>query len=105
MSGSDPLPSWSEGNAKFSIINFATRVSTAGSSDYVPVNERIAVFDNDDDLPAYAGGARVSSLARFCNFHRFGRWCGVYASVCRRGLRCASTPGHRLASSPMTVST
>lgn len=50
MSGSDPLPSWNEGSAKFSIINFATRVSTAGSSDYVPVNERIAVFDNDGTL-------------------------------------------------------
>jgi len=50
MSGSDPLPSWNEGSTKFSIINFATRVSTAGSSDYVPVNERIAVFDNDGTL-------------------------------------------------------
>ena len=50
MSGSDPLPSWNEGNAKFSIIDFATRVSTAGSSDYVPVNERVAVFDNDGTL-------------------------------------------------------
>src|SRR5262245_40542398 len=50
MSVSDPLPSWNEGNAKFSIINFVTRVSTAGSSDYVPVNERIAVFDNDGTL-------------------------------------------------------
>src|SRR5262245_54395969 len=50
MSVSDPLPSWNEGNAKFSIINFVTRVSTAGSSEYVPVNERIAVFDNDGTL-------------------------------------------------------
>lgn len=50
MSGSDPLPSWNEGNAKFSVINFVTRVSTPGSSDYVPVNERIAVFDNDGTL-------------------------------------------------------
>lgn len=50
MSISDPLPSWNEGNAKFSIINFVTRVSTPGSSDYVPVNERIAVFDNDGTL-------------------------------------------------------
>ena len=50
MAVSDPLPSWNEGNAKFSLINFVTRVSTAGSSDYVPVNERIAVFDNDGTL-------------------------------------------------------
>src|ERR1700752_4742036 len=50
MSGSDPLPSWNDGNAKYSIINFVTRVSTVGSSEYVPVYERIAVFDNDGTL-------------------------------------------------------
>ena len=49
MSG-DPLPSWNEGKAKEAIIDFAMRTSTAGSSDYVPVNERIAVFDNDGTL-------------------------------------------------------
>lgn len=50
MSVSDPLPSWTEGNTKSSIIDFVTRVSTSGSGDYVPVNERIAVFDNDGTL-------------------------------------------------------
>jgi phosphoglycolate phosphatase-like HAD superfamily hydrolase len=50
MSLSDPLPSWNEGYAKQSILDFVARVSTAGSSDYVPVNERIAVFDNDGTL-------------------------------------------------------
>ena len=49
MSG-DPLPSWNEGKVKDSIIDFVARTSTAGSSDYVPVNERIAVFDNDGTL-------------------------------------------------------
>jgi phosphoserine phosphatase len=49
MSG-DPLPSWNEGKSKEAIIDFAVRTSTAGSSDYVPVNERIAVFDNDGTL-------------------------------------------------------
>lgn len=50
MSVSDPLPSWNEGNAKAEIIDFVIRTSMAGSSDYVPVNERIAVFDNDGTL-------------------------------------------------------
>ncbi len=50
MSVTDPLPSWNEGNAKDEIIDFVFRTSTAGSSDYVPVNERIAVFDNDGTL-------------------------------------------------------
>lgn len=49
MSG-DPLPSWNEGKAKDAIVDFVTRTSTAGSSDYVPVNERVAVFDNDGTL-------------------------------------------------------
>lgn len=48
--GSDPLPSWNEGRAKEAIVDFAVRTSTAGSGDYVPVNERIAVFDNDGTL-------------------------------------------------------
>lgn len=50
MLGSDPLPSWNDGHAKQSITDFVLRTSTAGSDDYVPVNERIAVFDNDGTL-------------------------------------------------------
>jgi phosphoserine phosphatase len=46
----DPLPAWNDGPAKQSIINFVTRVTTPGSPDFVPVAERIAVFDNDGTL-------------------------------------------------------
>ena len=46
----DPLPSWNEGKAKQSIINFVTKVTKAGSPDFVPPAERIAVFDNDGTL-------------------------------------------------------
>ncbi len=46
----DPLPSWNEGPAKQSIITFVQKVTTLGSSDFVPVPERIAVFDNDGTL-------------------------------------------------------
>lgn len=46
----DPLPSWNEGAAKSAILSFVTRVTTEGSSDFVPVPERIAVFDNDGTL-------------------------------------------------------
>jgi hypothetical protein len=45
-----PLPSWSDGKAKQSIKTFAQRVATAGGKDFVPVAERIAVFDNDGCL-------------------------------------------------------
>ena len=46
----DPLPSWNEGPAKKSIIDFVTKVTTAGGKDFVPVAERIATFDNDGTL-------------------------------------------------------
>lgn len=46
----DPLPSWNEGAAKKSIIDFVTKATTAGSPDFVPVAERIATFDNDGTL-------------------------------------------------------
>ena len=46
----DPLPSWNEGTAKQSIIQFVEDVSTAGGSRYVPAAERIAAFDNDGTL-------------------------------------------------------
>jgi hypothetical protein len=46
----DPLPSWNDGKAKQSIIDFVTKVTTHGSTDFVPVPERIAVYDNDGTL-------------------------------------------------------
>ncbi len=46
----DPLPSWNEGAAKESIVDFVTRVTDEGSPDFVPVAERIATFDNDGTL-------------------------------------------------------
>lgn len=46
----DPLPSWNDGPAKQSIIDFVTKVTTEGSDDFVPQYDRIAVFDNDGTL-------------------------------------------------------
>ncbi len=46
----DPLPSWNDGPAKKSIIAFVERATKEGSKDFVPVAERIAVFDNDGTL-------------------------------------------------------
>src|ERR1017187_7293384 len=48
------LPSWSEGPAKQSILDFVNKVTTAGGPDFVPAPERIAVFDNDGTLWAEA---------------------------------------------------
>jgi phosphoglycolate phosphatase-like HAD superfamily hydrolase len=48
--GDDPLPSWNEGPTKQAIVDFVTRVTTAGGPDYVPPELRIATFDNDGTL-------------------------------------------------------
>lgn len=46
----DPLPSWNEGKTKQSLTAFVEKVTTAGSPDFVPPAERIAMFDNDGTL-------------------------------------------------------
>jgi hypothetical protein len=48
--GTGPLPSWNEGAAKKSIIDFVEKVTKEGSPDFVPPPERIATFDNDGTL-------------------------------------------------------
>jgi phosphoglycolate phosphatase-like HAD superfamily hydrolase len=46
----DPLPSWNEGLAKKSILEFVAAVTDKNSKDYVAPAERIATFDNDGTL-------------------------------------------------------
>jgi phosphoserine phosphatase len=53
----DPLASWNAGATKASIVDFVTRVTTAGGPGFVAPEQRIAAFDNDGTLwseqPAY----------------------------------------------------
>jgi phosphoserine phosphatase len=46
----DALPSWNDGPSKAAILEFVERVTEEGGADYVPLPERIAVFDNDGTL-------------------------------------------------------
>ena len=46
----DPLPSWNQGKAKQSIIEFVSQVTDKDSESYVAPDKRIAVFDNDGTL-------------------------------------------------------
>jgi phosphoserine phosphatase len=46
----DVLPSWNEGPAKTAIVAFVDAVTAEGGADYLPPEERIAVFDNDGTL-------------------------------------------------------
>src|SRR5215210_542176 len=44
------LPSWNDGPVKTSITDFVARVTAQGGPDFVPVDQRIATFDNDGTL-------------------------------------------------------
>ena len=46
----DQLPSWNDGAAKKAILAFISKVTKVGSADYLPLADRIAVFDNDGCL-------------------------------------------------------
>jgi phosphoserine phosphatase len=46
----DPLPSWNDSPPRQGIVQFVETVTREGSADFVPVEERIAVFDNDGTL-------------------------------------------------------
>ncbi len=67
----EPLPNWNDGPSRRAIVAFVERVTQAGSPDFIPVPERIAVFDNDGTLwceqPVYVQFAfaidRVKALA------------------------------------------
>ncbi len=50
LHAADALPSWNEGTSKQSIINYVTAVTTEGTANFIPVKDRIAVFDNDGTL-------------------------------------------------------
>ncbi|MFH6992721.1 HAD family hydrolase [Flavobacterium sp. FlaQc-48] len=47
---SDPLPSWNESALKKEIIAYVTKVTKKGSPDFIPIEDRIATFDNDGTL-------------------------------------------------------
>jgi hypothetical protein len=67
----DPLPSWNEGPAKQAIFQFVRAVTEKSSPQHVPLEQRIATFDNDGTLwaeqPMYFQGFftfdRVKALA------------------------------------------
>jgi len=44
------LPSWNAGETRSAIVAFVERVTDPQGADFVPVDERIAVFDNDGNL-------------------------------------------------------
>ena len=50
LSTQDPLPSWNDGKTKTAILNFVQTVTDEQNPDFIPIPDRIAVFDNDGNL-------------------------------------------------------
>jgi phosphoglycolate phosphatase-like HAD superfamily hydrolase len=50
VSAQDPLPSWNDGTAKNGIMEFVQATTTEGSPKFVPLEERVATFDQDGTL-------------------------------------------------------
>ena len=96
----DPLPSWSEGGPKRSIVAFVTKVTTPGGPDFVPPAERIATFDNDGTLwaeqPLYSQFIfildRVKVLAPQ---HPEWRTTEPFASVLKGDVKAAMAGGEK----------
>lgn len=50
QANADPLPSWNEGATKQAILDFVRTTTDKNSPQFVPVEQRIATFDNDGTL-------------------------------------------------------
>lgn len=57
LQAAEPLPSWRDTAPRAAVLNFVEQVTTEGSKQFIPGEQRIAVFDNDGTLwseqPAY----------------------------------------------------
>lgn len=94
----DPLPSWNEGRAKASIVEFVETVTAEDSPDYVPPAERIATFDNDGTLwaeqPAYFQVFFIlDRIQQLAPEHPEWETQEPFASVLRGDLKAALTGG------------
>ncbi len=96
----DPLSSWNDCKAKQAILDFVAKATKQSSPDFVPVAERIAVFDNDGTLcaeqPIYIQLAfaldRVKALAAQ---HPEWQITEPFASVLKGDLKSTLAGGHR----------
>ena len=100
VQAADALRSWNDGKTKQSVIDFVKRVSVKGGKDFVPVPERVAVFDNDGTLwaeqPMYFQLAfaldRVKALA---SQHPEWKEKEPFASLLKGDVRSALSGGEK----------
>ena len=46
----EPLPSWNDGETKRAILSYVQKITDTSSADFIPINDRLATFDNDGKL-------------------------------------------------------
>ena len=101
IAAADPLPSWNHTAPRQAIVAFVEKVTKEGSSDFVPISERIAVFDNDGTLwaeqPMYFQAFfvfdRIKALAPQ---HPEWKDKEPFASVLRGDMKAALAGGERV---------
>lgn len=96
----DPLPSWRETATKTGIVTFVHRVTDASSPDFVPVEQRIATFDNDGTLwgeqPMYFQAFFIFDRIRaLAPMHPEWKETEPYASVLKGDLKSVLAGGER----------
>ncbi len=94
------LPSWSDTATKAAILGFVERVTTAGSPDFLPAAERIAVFDNDGTLwsehPVYFQAFFILDRVReLAPQHPAWETNEPFASILRGDVKSALAGGER----------
>jgi len=95
---SDPLPSWNEGPSKKAIVDFVDRVTKAGGPDFVPVEERIATFDNDGTLwneqPMYVELAfSLDQVGKMAPKHPEWKTAQPFAAVLNHDMKTVAASG------------
>ena len=99
-SAQDPLPSWNDTGPKRAIISFVEKVATEGSPDFVPVAERIAVFDNDGTLWAekplpFQLVFALDEVKRLAPQHPEWKTKEPFASVLKGDVTAVAASGHK----------
>jgi hypothetical protein len=75
----DPLPSWTEGPLKQSLLTFVRQAADSAGSNFIPVAYRIATFDNDGTL--WAEKPYVQELFAF---YRVKQMVGVNPALAKK---------------------
>jgi phosphoglycolate phosphatase-like HAD superfamily hydrolase len=100
LAEADPLPSWNEGAAKQSIVDFVARVTKEGGPDYVAPKDRVATFDNDGTLwveqPIYTQFAfAMDQVKRQANQHPEWSTKEPFKSVIAGDLKALAAMGEK----------